>query len=326
MASGAVLRWLLEEEQPAIRYLTLRELEGKSAADSRCREAKRNLPKVGWAAEILARRDPEGWWESDRNLYLPKYTGTNWQLLVLAELGLTRELPEIRASCELWMGRHPLRGGGVGGFYGEKGHLCFTGNMVRSLLRFGYGEDRRVRLALDWLVESSHPKGGWTCWSFHEGPAPGRNLDSWEGLSAFAAYPRSRWTAAMHGCVERGAEFFLDRELYRQGERYPPWFRFHWPVHYYYDLLVGLDLLTGLGYGDDRRLRFALGLLRKKRRADGRWNLDAVHPDVGGAAGRWYREHPKRRPTPLRFETVRRPSKMITFLAQRVLDRVDKVI
>ncbi|MCI4363722.1 MAG: hypothetical protein L3K13_05390 [Thermoplasmata archaeon] len=326
MPSRSVLAWLLEEEQPSIRYRTLRELEGRSATDSECREAKRNLPKIGWAAEILSRRSPEGWRESSRNLYLPKYLGTNWQLLALAELGLTREVPAIRASCELWMARSPLKGGGVGGFSNGKGHLCFTGNMARSLIRFGYGEDRRVRRALDWLVETSHPKGGWTCWSFHDGPAPGRNLDSWEGLSAFAAYPRSKWTGAMQGRVERAAEFFLERELHHQGERYPPWYRFHWPVHYYYDLLVGLDLLTGLGYGDDRRLRFALALLRRKRRPDGRWNLDAVHPDVGGAPARWYKEHPKQRPTPLRFEVPRRPSKMITLLAERVLARVDGVL
>jgi hypothetical protein len=47
--------------------------------------------------------------------------------------------------------------------------------------------------------------------------------------------------------VERSAEYYLERELHIQGERYEPWYRFHWPVHYYYDLLVGLDCLTALG-------------------------------------------------------------------------------
>jgi hypothetical protein len=126
----------------------------------------------------------------------------------------------------------------------------------------------------------------------------------------------------MQGCVERGAEFYLERELHRQGGRYAPWYRFHWPVHYYYDVLVGLDVLTALGYVDDPRLRFALELLRKKRRPDGRWNLDAVHPDVAGATARWFREHPKDRPTPLPFESPREPSKMVTLRALTVLSRV----
>ena len=128
----------------------------------------------------------------------------------------------------------------------------------------------------------------------------------------------------MQGCAERAAEFFLERGLHRQGARYAPWYRFHWPVHYYYDVLVGLDVLTELGYGADPRLGWALGLLRRKRRPDGRWALDAVHPDVGSSLRRWFAAHPKDRPTPLAFEEPGRPSKMITLRALRVLRRVEE--
>lgn len=317
----AVLAWLLEEEQPAIRFLTLTQLLGRKPDDPEVREARTRIPKVGWAADILARRDPAGWWVREQNLYTPKYLATNWNLLALSDLGVTRSVRPVRASCELWMARSPLKGGGVGGNSAGKGHHCFTGNMARALIRFGYVDDPRVRKALDWLVRTAHPKGGWTCWSFDDGPAPGRSLDAWEGLSAFASYPRSKWTPSMQACVERAAEFYLDRELHRQGARYEPWYRFHWPVHYYYDLLVGLELLTALGYGKDPRLAFALDHLRKRRRPDGRWNLDAVHPDVGPTAARWYEEHPAQRPTPLGFEAVGRPSKMITLRALMVLAR-----
>ena len=98
-----------------------------------------------------------------------------------------------------------------------------------------------MRKALEWLVLTAHPKGGWTCGNNQAAPAQGWTLDSWEPLSAFAAYPKSRWTKSMKECVEKGAEFYLEKELHRQGERYEPWYRFHWPVHYHYDLLVGLE-------------------------------------------------------------------------------------
>jgi hypothetical protein len=126
----------------------------------------------------------------------------------------------------------------------------------------------------------------------------------------------------MKDCVGKGAEFYLEKELHRQGARYEPWYRFHWPMHYYYDLLVGLDVLTALGYADDPRLGFAVDLLRKKQRSDGRWNLDAVQPDPSPAGVRWYAEHPNKRPTPLAFEIPGRPSKMITLRALTVLSRV----
>lgn len=318
-----VLDWLLEDSQPSIRYLALRQLGGQSEAQPEVREAKARIRSSGWVAEILARRDPGGWWVDSRSLYTPKYVSTNWNLLALSDLGATRAIPEVRASCELWMDRSPLEGGGVGGNSKGKGHHCYTGNMARALIRFGYGDDRRVRKALDWLVQTAHPKGGWTCWSFDDGPSRSRTLDSWEGLSALAAYPRSKWTPAMHRCADQAAEFYLQRELHRQGTPYAPWYRFHWPVHYYYDLLVGLDILSALGYGGDPRLRFALEHLKKKRRSDGRWNLDAIQPDVSARVAAWYAKHPRRRPTPLAFERAGRPSKMITLIASRVLARAE---
>jgi hypothetical protein len=221
------------------------------------------------------------------------------------------------------MAKSPLEGGGVGGFGKGKGHHCYTANMARALLRFGFEDDPRVRKTLDWLVRTAHPKGGWACRFSTGGPAPSRSLDAWEGLGAFAAFPRSNWSASMQGCVERGAEYYLERELHLQGDRYEPWYRFHWPVHYYYDLLVGLDCLTALGYGDDRRLGFALDLLRKKQRTDGRWNIDPPQPDPDPESARWYAEHPEKRPAPLTFETPGRASKMITLRALVVLSRVD---
>ncbi len=316
MPRTKVLDWLLEEDQPSIRYLALTQLLGKSETDSDVREAKVRIPSVGWAAEILARRDPAGWWVDAKRLYQPKYLSTNWMLLILSDLGVDRTLPAIRTSCELWMRRFSTPDGSFGLDHGTQGHLCIAGNTTRALIKFGYADHPAVRRTLAWLVRNASPLGGWSCWG------SGRNLDSWEGLSAFAAYPRRHWTPAMTDRVEKGAEFFLERELYHQGGHYEPWYRFHYPVHYYYDLLVGLDLLTSLGYADDRRLRTALAVLQKKRRTDGRWNLDAVHPDVEGVVANWYRGHPRRAPTPFGLETPGEPSKMITLRALTVLSRV----
>ncbi len=249
--------------------------------------------------------------------------GTHWNMLALADLRATRAIPEVNQSCEYWMAKSPLEGGGVGGFGKGKGHHCYTANMARGLVRLGFEDDPRVRKTLEWIVQTSHPKGGWTCRFSTAGPAPSRTLDAWEGLGAFAAYPRSKWSPAMQACVERSAEYYLEHELHVQGERYEPWYRFHWPVHYYYDLLVGLDCLTALGYGRDRRLGYALELLRKKQRPDGRWNLDADQPDPDPESARWFAKHPDKRPTPLTFEVAGRASKMITLRALTVLSRVD---
>ena len=185
--------------------------------------------------------------------------------------------------------------------------------MARALVQLGYEDHPLVTGAFAWLAASADRKGGWSCYG------SGRNLDSWEPLSAFAVYPRARWTGAMARAVAHGLEFFLERELHVQGEHYEPWYRFHYPVHYYYDLLVGLELATSLGAAGDPRLEHAIRHLERRRQRDGRWLLDAVHPDAEGGYRDWMRAHPKQAPTPFALERPGEPSKMVTLRALVVL-------
>ncbi len=315
MTRTAPFDWLLESNQPSVRFRTLTELLGISKRDPRVRGAQNSILKIGWAADLLRQRSPGSGWQEGSSQYVPKYISTHWKMLVLADLGLTKDTPSIREACEYWMKGFAVTEGRLGGNSKGTPHFCVSANMVRALIRFGYEDDARVRHTLEWLTETADPKGGWSCWG------TGRNLDSWEALSAFAVYPRSKWTAKMHSAVEKGVEFFLERELHRQGSRYAPWYRFHYPIHYYYDLLVGLEVVTSLGYASDRRLNYALSILRRRRRPDGRWNLDATHPDVEGGLATWFQKHPA---IPWALEAVGKPSKMITLRALNVLARVDE--
>ena len=325
--SSKAIDWLLEESQPSVRYLALTELLGRPEKDSEVKVAKKSIASRGWAKDILDKQLPAGYWVSDKSLYHPKYVATNWMLLVLSDLGLTKADPRIKKASEMWMRRFGAKDGGFDASAKGSpkfGHLCITGNTARALVRFGYVEHPRVRSAFEWFVKTQSHLGGWSCWNYGNRPR-GRNLDSWEPLSAFAVYPRQKWTRGMKLAVEKGAEFFLERELHLQGDRYEPWYRFHYPVHYYYDLLVGLDFMTALGYGDDKRIGYAVSLLRKKRRSDGKWNLDSVNPDPESPQGKWNIEHPGQATTAFALEEPGKPSKMITLNALKVLNRTDTV-
>jgi len=317
MKPKSALDWLLEEDQPSVRYLTLTRLLERPLDDAEVVAAKDLITRKGWAEQILANQDRAGWWVNGESLYRPKYLSTNWMLLILADLGLTRADPRIEKSCDLWIERFSREDGGFAMEGSKKGHLCTTGNATRALVQFGYADHPVVRGAFEWLVKNRDKNGGWSCFG------SGRNLDSWEGMSAFAVYPKAKWTEGMRRAVELGAEYYLGKELYKQGAEYRPWYRFHYPFHYYYDLLVGLDFMTALGYETDPRLGFALNLLREKRRPDGKWILDAIHPDLEGGTAEWYAKHPKHAPTPFAREKLGEPSKMITLKAMQVLNRID---
>jgi hypothetical protein len=320
-----VLSWLLEPEQPAVRYHALVGLMGRAKNAKDVLEARAQIPLSGWAAKILEGQDPEGrWaWKARESLYVPKYLSTIWNLIVLADLGMTAQDERVRRSCKLFLNGYSRPDGGFDNPSSDwrRSELCLTGNLARTLVLCGYEDDPRVRSAFDWLVENQMKDGGWHC--FYEQAFGRGTLDCWEGLSAYAVLPRSKWTRRIKQSSERGAEFYLQRALYRQGKRYVPWFRFHYPVHYYYDVLVGLDVMTKLGYGGDRRLGPALKIMRDKRRKDGTWALDAVHPDLGVGAG--YRVS-KKRVTPFALETKGQPSKWITLTCLQVLDRVQEAL
>ncbi len=310
-------KWLTEEAaDPSVRLRALTELLGRPPDDPAVISARRQLGRSGWAAEILRRQHPRGQWESARvgrrPLYRPKYIATNWCMLVLSDLGVRGTHPRIKKATELFLRTysHPSAGLGHGG-----GEICFTGNSVRMMARFGHLSDRRVQRSIQWIVRAQKPDGGWHCF-----PSKTGTLDGWEGMAAFAAVPEDLRSSEVEESIERGAEFYLDRGLLREGQgRYAPWERLHYPVHYYYDLLVGLDFLTALGYGHDKRIRPALDLLERMRNPDGTWDLDRLHPDSEDP------NYPIRRSYyPFGLEIPGTPSRWITTTALLVLKRAGR--
>ena len=317
-----LVEWLLEKDQPAVRYRALVDLLDRNDDDPEVREARSAIGRVGWAADQLRDQGAKGFWERREPrgvseyvefLYNPPYRSTNWRALVLAELGLDSTDPRIRKIAELLFD-YKLRLSSPFNFFYEE--MCISANAARMLTRFGFGDDPRVRKLYDWLLEDQRKDGGWNC---SQG-TPG-TLDVWEPLAAFACLPKSKRSPKMERAVEKGAEFYLERKLFEEGKRYAPWFRFHYPNHYFYDVLVGLDVLTQLGYSGDRRLGAALKLLQSKRRRDGSWLMDRVHPDLG--RGIEVYSDPKK-VKPLVIEPAGKPSKWITLKALTVLKRVDE--
>ncbi len=321
-ASSDVLKWLLEEDQPVARYHTLVDLLDRRGDDPEVVRARSRIPRVGWAYDLLRTQGPKGFWEPREPrgvkewvdfLYFPPFLSTNWRALVLSEYGLDRTDSRIRRIADLLFD-YKLRLSSPFNFFHEE--TCISANTARMLTRFGYGDDARVGRLFDWLLEDQRADGGWNC---SQG-TPG-TLDAWEPLAAFAALPKARRSSRIAQAIGRGAEFYLARELLHEGRPYPPWRRLHYPNHYFYDLLVGLDVLTALGYGGDRRLRPALELLREKRRADGRWVGERAHPDLGPGLTIY---HDPSKVRPLVIERPGTPSKWITFRALRVLKRVEE--
>ena len=319
-AGAKVIEWLLEKSQPIARYGALVDLLGGRESDPEVRKARASFARLGWAFDQLRLQGPKGFWEKSEPknvkeyvnfLYFPTYAATNWRALVLSDFGLDSSNAQIKKIAELIF-EYKLRLSSPFNFFYEE--ACISANTARMMTRFGYSDDRRVQKLYDWLLEDQREDGGWAC---SQG-TPG-TLDAWEPLAAFASLPKSKRSSKMEAAISKGAEFYLDRKLFEEGPRYAPWFRLHYPNHYLYDILVGLDVLTQLGYGGDRRLRLALKILTDKRRPDGTWVMERLHPDLGPGVS--IGQDPKK-VKPLVLEEAGKPSKLITLRALRVLKRV----
>ncbi len=176
-ASGdRTIDWLLEEENPSVRYFTLTKLLGKSEGDPEAVKARAAIMKKGIVPLIMGKRNADGYWGEPGKFYMDKYGGTVWQLLQLAELGADGSAPSLRKACEYCIGasQNPETGGFSVEESAKKGGglpsyviPCLTGNMVFSLARLGYESDARLDAAVKWLCErlrfddgdSSPPEG-----------------------------------------------------------------------------------------------------------------------------------------------------------------------
>ena len=83
--------WLLEADPatPGVRYFALRDLLDRPEDDPEVREARAPIMTTGPVPTILGAQHPDGYWVKPGSGYAPKYRGTVWQIILLAEPGLS---------------------------------------------------------------------------------------------------------------------------------------------------------------------------------------------------------------------------------------------
>jgi len=129
--------WLLEPENPSVRYWALVKLLDRTEGDAEVIEMRQAIMERGPAVEILSHYAGDGHWEGERSYYTYKYTSTHWQLLLLAELAADGQDERIAAACHRMIDR----------VYGEDRSTvwpCFHGNLIGYLHALGHGQDERV--------------------------------------------------------------------------------------------------------------------------------------------------------------------------------------
>jgi hypothetical protein len=329
--NGDSLSWLLEPESPSARYLAMRHLLDLPTDDPQLLAAQAAAHQEGPIATILANMGPAGFWVEPGSGYYPKYRGTVWSLINLAQLGASADSDARIARACAYLLDHTLAPGGQFSVNGAPSGTadCLQGNMCAALLELGY-DDPRLASAFEWMARSVTGEGiapmtdrdapvryyagkcgpTFACGSNNKLPC------AWGGVKVMLAlglWPVERRTPLIQSAIQQGVDFLFStdpaRADYPSGYSDKPsgnWWKFGFPVFYVTDLLQILEALVRLGYGSDPRLANALDILRQKQDAQGRWSLEYDY------TGKVWAD----------FGSKKQPNKWVTLRALRVLKAV----
>ena len=324
--SEDTLKWLLEDSDIGVKYLAMRDL---LHAGDELQPVKKAAHTDGPIAAVLDKMYAEGYWEQFGAGYYPKYTGTVWSVIMLAQLGASVEMdPRIATTCSYVLDHNLTKDGHftVNGLPSGTAD-CLQGNLCASLLDLGY-EDARLDKAFEWMARSvtgegvaplADKKAPLRYYASKCGPlfACGSNNKlscAWGGtkvMLAFSKLPQDKRTPLIDSAIKTGVDFFFGVDPatadYPCGFAPKPsgnWWKFGFPVFYVTDILQIAEALVGLGYAKDPRLANTITMIEEKQDSSGRWPMEYSYTGK----------------TWIDFGPKKQPNKWVTLRALKVLD------
>jgi hypothetical protein len=192
--TAPALAWLLASDEPAVRYLTRRELLKDRDGAAAAADAAQLLegPKT---PALLAGQQPDGGFGVHP---YSRWTGAHWRLVSLVELAAPAGEPRLLAAAATvldWLTSRSHRRSvqQVDGLAGR----CASqeGNALAVACRLGMAGDRRAELLARSLVAWQWPDGGWNC----DLRASGRRSSFHESLRPPGACTSTGWPPARPG-------------------------------------------------------------------------------------------------------------------------------
>lgn len=317
MTDNEIVFWLLEKNNHSVRYFALKLLLGKDDNDSEVAAARKEIMLSGPVVEILTEKTEESK-RGKPHSYMKRYSGKYWDLMLLLELGADPKDTRIKQRAEYLLEKAFDRDKHV--FINEIGTPlppCYNGYILWAMLKCGLYDKHEVQDCIvdlldkmrfnDGVENTENPNDG--CIGRHtciRGALP--VLRAFNELSKIDSRP------SVKKMTEDGAEFLLVHHLYKKSHNLqknisPFMLKLTFPNFYYPDLLQILDLLTDMGYWDER-MEDAFQALLKKRDGSGKWKLDRPY---------YERKKDDLFPVKAELEAKNETSKWITLKAMKVL-------
>lgn len=339
----SVIEWLLEADNPPVRYLTLTRLLDRPASDPEVRSAKAQLPDYPPTCAILSRL--EDFLADDERAY-QKYDGKYWQLIFLGQFLAPSDDPRVRRLAEDILSKPK--------WVSSAGGQCLTANVIAAATRLGFGDhpvvlEQREALArriLDGrgidctamaysLLSRCHMAQPKTLLCLAQVEARDRSQAIRSAIESlvrnllanevFVYVPgqRKQWQKILErqpkaadlpkgktvkGWISTQREGFLAKHGLGGREPKAGWLKFGFPLHYNSDVLEATYALAVAGVHSSGLLEKPLNAIREKRTGEGVWVMES------SLNGKMLAD----------VETKGRPSKWLTYFARYVLQHFER--
>lgn len=152
---GDTLSWLLEHDAPGVRYLAMRDLLELSAENPELISAQERAHKEGPISTILEAMETSGYWVESGPGSSPKYYGTIWSIIMLAQLGASIAFDNrIGRACQYLFDKALTENGQFTQSGTPSGTIdCLQGNLCAAMLDLEFREPR-LKKAFEWMARS----------------------------------------------------------------------------------------------------------------------------------------------------------------------------
>ncbi|MGA2502677.1 MAG: hypothetical protein ABSG01_01140 [Anaerolineales bacterium] len=289
-----VIRWLLEEDNPSVRYRTLKEILNYSDDAPEMVHAKSAILESHPVRTLLEKMHPDGYW-LQKNPRTQRVVGdgveygsfatTHFCLAYLSELGVDRTQPQVEKAAERYLALQQADGDWFRHF------SCLLGYNIRTFMRLGFRDDKRVHRALGLINQTCRRDGGYLC-DIHEGKTRTNSVKSCfrgsvKALVAFSEFPNywdePRCKQLLNYFLGRGGIFQSDHPgipVNRDVEN------LSFPITWRANSFEVLYALSKMGYGKDERLRAAWTALERHADPADRYRLDWTPTQCPWVVGR----------------------------------------
>jgi hypothetical protein len=266
---GDPLPWLLEPENPSVRYWTLIDILDRPATDPEVQEVRAAIPNQSMTKELFSLQRPEGHWGDETKPHAAQGAAT-----VLTLLRMQGVAPDQRtaAGCESFLRfcQHECGGFSMTKTIRSGIFPCTTGTHLPFLVYFGLGDDPRVRTAFAFLIETMSKDAALKCGRYQHQDCLWGAIAALDGL---AVLPTDMRSAQSQQVIERLANALLNARYDFTGG-HKRWLTLGVPRTW--DLLSALRSLAAHGYAKDVRFKPLLDLMLSRQDDLGRWLCGSV--------------------------------------------------